>query len=196
MRTRILILAMAFALAAPAFASSTEPADEHADEPAHEHASVRDPADRSPIDPASLRAVIDVRGLVCSFCAHGVEKALAKLDVLDSKHFGDGVLVEIEDQRVTLALRPDTVLPLADIHQRILDGGYEPVAVHLRVAGLSMQHGDQWVVHGTAPKLDISLPAGTELHAGRVELRVHVDAATLEALEPGQTVPVVLDEVL
>ncbi len=41
------------------------------------------------------QAVVQVDGIVCSFCAYGAEKALSKLDCVDSSKFGDGVLVDL-----------------------------------------------------------------------------------------------------
>jgi copper chaperone CopZ len=79
--------------------------------------------------------VIQVNGVVCSFCAYGAEKSLSKLDGLDRSEFGNGVLVDIHTQRITLAMTPGTEIPIEDIHRRIRKAGYDPVAVYLRIAG-------------------------------------------------------------
>ncbi len=58
-----------------------------------------------PNDPHQL--IVQVNGIVCSFCAFGTEKKLSKLDFLDKSRFGDGVLADITSHQVTLALNPE-----------------------------------------------------------------------------------------
>lgn len=82
------------------------------------------------------RAVVQVKGVVCSFCAHGTEKNLGKLDFLDkSEYGGDGVLLDIDTHRITLALDPVKPMDFSAIHKAIVDGGYDPVNAHVRVHG-------------------------------------------------------------
>ena len=75
------------------------------------------------------RVVIQVNGVVCSFCAYGAEKALAELDCLDKAEFGDGVLIDIDTHRITLAMRPGEAIPFRDIYQRIKKAGYDPITL-------------------------------------------------------------------
>ena len=50
---------------------------------------------------SSDRLVVQVKGIVCSFCAHGVEKNLSRLNFLDKTQFGDnGVLIDINTQQI------------------------------------------------------------------------------------------------
>ena len=44
-----------------------------------------------------------VKGLVCSFCAHGLNKGIGKLPFTSE----DGVLVDIKNQTVKIALNED-----------------------------------------------------------------------------------------
>jgi hypothetical protein len=82
------------------------------------------------------RAVIQVKGVVCSFCAYGTEKNLSKLDFLDKSVFGgDGVLLDINTHRITLALNSAKPLDLGAINQAILDGGYDPLTAFVRLHG-------------------------------------------------------------
>jgi len=61
-------------------------------------------ADGGPVLLEENQTVVQVNGIVCSFCAYGVQKSLSKLDCLDEAEFGDGVLIDIETHRVTLAI--------------------------------------------------------------------------------------------
>lgn len=92
-----------------------------------------------PVGPVQLqdnRAVVQVKGVVCSFCAYGTEKNLGKLGFLDqSEYGGDGVLLDIHTHRITLALDPAKPVDLPAIHSAILDGGYDPVTAFVRVHG-------------------------------------------------------------
>ena len=44
------------------------------------------------------QAVVQVKGIVCSFCAYGTEKNLAKLPFLDPAKYGNGVLMDIHTE--------------------------------------------------------------------------------------------------
>lgn len=83
-------------------------------------------------DPVVLdenQAVIQVNGVVCSFCAYGAEKALSELDCLDKTAFGDGVLIDIDTHRITLVMRTGEQIPIRDIYQRIKKAGYDPITL-------------------------------------------------------------------
>jgi hypothetical protein len=92
-------------------------------------------AEDRPVVLEENQTVIQVNGIVCSFCAYGAEKALSKLDCLDKAEFGNGVLVDIDTHRITLALRPGEKIPLREIYQRIRKAGYDPITFYLRSEG-------------------------------------------------------------
>jgi len=50
-----------------------------------------------PVQVKSDEIVVQVNGIVCSFCANGMEKNLSKLKFIDSSRFGDGILVDINN---------------------------------------------------------------------------------------------------
>ena len=84
----------------------------------------------------SDRLTIQVKGIVCSFCAFGVEKNLSKLPFLDKTLFGqNGVLIDINTQEITLALLADKSVAYADIATAITKGGYDPVSYHAVIEG-------------------------------------------------------------
>ena len=91
------------------------------------------------VEPIVLKdnqVVIQVKGVVCSFCAYGTEKNLSKLSFLDSSYFdGDGVLLDIHTHRITLALDKSKLVDFAAVNNAIVKGGYDPVTYYVRVHG-------------------------------------------------------------
>lgn len=73
--------------------------------------------------------VVHVHGIVCSFCAQGVTKKVSKLPFIDQSKYTKGVKVEIENQKVTIAVKPDHDLDIQALFKAIKSGGYEPVDV-------------------------------------------------------------------
>ena len=98
----------------------------------HESKSRADkPVDASDMSVLPGEAIIIVHGIVCSFCSQGVTRNLSKLPFIDKSKYTKGVKVEIEDQKVTIAIKPDDTLDLAQVFKSILKGGYEPVEAYV-----------------------------------------------------------------
>ena len=139
------------------------------------------------------QVIVQVRGVVCSFCAHGTEKNLAELSFLDPAHFGgDGVLMDIHTQRITLALDPDTPVDYGAIHQAITDGGYDAERAYVRVRGV-VEQGDGRVLltsasNGQAYRLD-GVETGLPAPAGPVTVEGEVSANDMARLADGEPVP-------
>ncbi len=73
--------------------------------------------------------VVNVHGIVCSFCAQGVIKKVSQLPFVDRSKYTNGVKVEIEDQKVTIAVRDDLALDATSLFDAIKSGGYDPVDI-------------------------------------------------------------------
>ncbi len=73
--------------------------------------------------------VVHVHGIVCSFCAQGVTKKVSKLPFIDQSKYTKGVKVEIESQKVTIAVKPGHDLDIQSLFEAIESGGYDPVDV-------------------------------------------------------------------
>ncbi len=73
--------------------------------------------------------VIEVNGIVCEFCSLGVTKKIAKLPFIDRSKYTDGVDVEIEHQRVTIAVKDGATLDRDALFKAIESGGYNPVEI-------------------------------------------------------------------
>jgi len=68
-------------------------------------------------DAQSLTATIN--GMVCSFCAQGIEKKLKAMPATDS------VKVDLKAKRVSVTAKPGQQLDAAAVRQVIVDAGYE-----------------------------------------------------------------------
>lgn len=64
-----------------------------------------------------------VNGLVCSFCAVGIEKAFGKVDAVEH------VKVDLDAKLVTIHIKDGRTLDDADIQQVIKDAGYDAVKI-------------------------------------------------------------------
>jgi len=73
--------------------------------------------------------VVKVNGIVCGFCSLGVTKKIAKLPFIDSSKYDQGVKVDIENQMVTIAVKPDETLDTDALFGAIESGGYNPVEI-------------------------------------------------------------------
>lgn len=69
---------------------------------------------------------IDVDGIVCEFCALGVKKKVSKLDFVDRSKFDDGVKVEVEVQKVTVAVKENMSPDKDKLFAAIESAGYNP----------------------------------------------------------------------
>ena len=78
----------------------------------------------------SNELLIEVHGIVCSFCSKGVQNKLSKLDFVDTSKYIKGSLVDIDNQRVTLAIQSNKKADYAIIYESIKSGGYDPVAIY------------------------------------------------------------------
>ena len=75
------------------------------------------------ISSAARTVEVEVNGLVCAFCAQGIEKTLRKLDAV-----GD-VFVSLEHRTVAFALKDGADLSDATVSEAIRKAGYTVVAV-------------------------------------------------------------------
>ena len=144
------------------------------------------------------QVIVRVKGIVCSFCAYGAEKNLAKLNFLDSSQFGDGVLVDIHTNLITLALAPDQPLDLKGIYGAIKKGGYDAVTVYLRLSGRVARQANQYVLSDTdSGRVFVLTGDGLEprLDQAVVDVQAHLDATQIPSFTEGEPITVVVDTV-
>jgi len=76
--------------------------------------------------PLAVRAAtieMHVNGLVCAFCAQGIEKKLRKLPATAD------VVVSLEDRLVAVALKDGQDIPDVDLRKALTDAGYTVTAI-------------------------------------------------------------------
>ena len=73
--------------------------------------------------------VINVNGMVCEFCSIGVAKKVGGLSFIDREKYDNGVIVDIENQIVTIAVKKDASMEKSSLFSAIESGGYNPVAI-------------------------------------------------------------------
>lgn len=150
----------------------------------------------APVQVNSDELVIQVDGMVCSFCANGVEKSLSKLTFIDSSRFGNGVLININTHRATLALAKNKQPDLVGIYQAITEGGYNLNKVYFHLQGMLEQGDGNYTLQDRyTGKRYILHAIPTDIPTGKTAtINAHIDAKSLSALKPGQLAPLMVDE--
>jgi cation transport ATPase len=103
---------------------------------------------------ASAKTVeMDVNGLVCAFCAQGIEKTMKGFPATD------GVLVSLEHRIVAVHLKEGQDIADATLRKAITDAGYSLVAVRRTDESLA-------AIKARIAKEKAAAPAGTHKHDG------------------------------
>ena len=176
--------ALVAAVSFPLVASTGEQDD-------HEHAEQVERRPVTEVPPAE--AVVEINGLVCSFCAFGAEKAVRKLPFLDPARFKDGVEVDINQHQMRLALNPEQPIDYKRLARSLRAAGYEPLDIYLRVQGQLRRRDDGVVLSSLGVDYAVEDAAGAGPGSqDPVELLLRVDGRELHELESGAMVPATL----
>ncbi len=149
-------------------------------------------ADITPAVNLPGQLTIQVKGIVCSFCAHGTEKNLARLDFLDPNQFGNGVLIDIETHRITLALKAGEIVRYPDIADAITRGGYDPVSYHRVIRGKILEGESGYLLECEDNGQLYALPANAgaaALAEKSVLVQAELSAEQARLAEPARPVP-------
>ena len=145
------------------------------------------------------QVVVKTRGVVCSFCARGAEKALSNIPGLNSELYGDGIKIDIERNEFTLVMEPGAEFPFQEIFERIKKGGYDAVAVYLRIRGrLERKQGVSLIKNidnGQVFSLTGEQVAELSTDAD-IDIQGHFDARKIPSFKEGAPVEVIVDKVL
>ena len=156
-------------------------------------------ADDDPVVLDENQTVVQVNGVVCSFCAHGAEKALSKLECLDKAEFGDGVLIDIDTHRITLAMRPGEEIPFRDIYERIKKAGYDPITLYVRSEGTLERSGERLLLRDAKSGQVFSIVGG-EIDGvadnATVSVQAHLAASQIPELGEGDVVEMTIDRLI
>ena len=79
--------------------------------------------------------VLEVSGLVCSFCAMGLQGGLSSLKYVDGKKYNNGVFVDVEYQYAVIAEKSDQDIDIDEAITMIAKSGYEVLSVYTNRTG-------------------------------------------------------------
>jgi len=79
--------------------------------------------------------VLEVSGLVCSFCAMGLLGGLSSLKYVDGKKYNNGVFVDVEYQYAVIAEKSDQDIDIDEAITMIIKSGYEVLSVYTNRTG-------------------------------------------------------------
>ena len=83
--------------------------------------------------------VFEVKGLVCSFCAHGLQKGMSKLKFVDKKKYTKGVYTDITHQFVKVGLKKNKEPNIDKALTAIQDAGYEVLRSYVNPTGSDLE---------------------------------------------------------
>ena len=79
--------------------------------------------------------VLEVSGLVCSFCAMGLQGGLSSLKYVDGKKYNNGVFIDVEYQYAVIAEKSDQDIDIDEAITTITKSGYEVLSVYTNRTG-------------------------------------------------------------
>ena len=91
------------------------------------------------VDVGQEDLVFQVKGLVCSFCAHGLQKGLSKMKFVDKKKYTKGVYTDITHQFVKVGLKKNKKANIDKALDVITDAGYEVLKSYVNPTGSELK---------------------------------------------------------
>ncbi len=142
--------------------------------------------------------IVEVNGVVCSICAKGLRKNLAKLDfqspVLSKK---SGVKIDIRSGRLVMYRDPEKPIDFDGILTAVKKGGFELDKLYMHLTGSLESVNGKWLLsekEGPNKFGFANAPKGLT-KSNAVTLRVMITAKTLTEAKPGAVVEVEVDEI-
>jgi hypothetical protein len=160
-------------------------------------AAVADELD-TPVVAKPGELIVEVNGVVCSICAKGLQKNLAKLDfnspVLSKK---SGVKIDIRSGRLVMYRDLKKPIDFDGLLTAVKKGGYELNKLYMHLNGSMESVNGKWVLSEKEGPNKFGLAnAPTDLtKSNAVTLRVMITANTLAKAQPGTVVEVEVDEI-
>jgi len=140
--------------------------------------------------------IIQVKGIVCSFCSRGAEKNVSKLLNVDKSKYGkDGVLVNIKTHRITMAIMDGKEADLKDVYKSIKDGGYDPVSIYMRLEGLVTKAEGTYYIEVKDKKYKLSGKLDKITADTNMILQVTLDGKEIAKIKDGIVIPVTVTAV-
>ena len=83
--------------------------------------------------------VFKVKGMVCSFCAQGLQKSLSKLSYVNKKNYTKGVKVNLKDQVTIISTKAGAKIDYNLAVKKIADAGYSVEEAYHNPTGLKVE---------------------------------------------------------
>ena len=83
--------------------------------------------------------VFKVKGMVCSFCAQGLQKSLSKLSYVNKKNYTKGVKVNLKDQVTIISTKEGAKINYNLAVKKIADAGYSVEEAYHNPTGLKVE---------------------------------------------------------
>ena len=83
--------------------------------------------------------VFKVKGMVCSFCAQGLQKSLSKLSYVNKKNYTKGVKVNLKDQVTIISTKEGAKIDYNLAVKKIADAGYSVEEAYHNPTGFKVE---------------------------------------------------------
>jgi len=168
----------------------------HTDNHVHEQAIV--PSEKTVVvEPQQV--VVEIKGIVCSFCSWGVEKNLSGLGFVNKSRLGkNGVMVDINSGQTTIAVTPGEKIDFKAIDKAIKVGGYEPVKAHLNLSGPVTVKDNLYYLTQSDNGQVYELVGDETVHLKinqSAQIQGHFDASVISSWDESQPIKVHVDRI-
>ena len=123
---------------------------------------------------------------------------MSKLPGLNSELYGDGVRIDIDRNEFTLVMKPGAEFPFQGIFEKIKKGGYDTVAVYVRIIGrLERKQGASLITNiGNGQVFSLTGKQVAKLSADEdIEIQGHFDGRKIPSFKEGEPVELIVDKV-
>ena len=79
--------------------------------------------------------VLEISGLVCSFCAMGLQNKLSKLDHLDKSKYNKGIFIDVKHQYAIIAESKNEHVDLDKVVKLTTEAGYDVKIIYTNPDG-------------------------------------------------------------
>ena len=79
--------------------------------------------------------VLEISGLVCSFCAMGLQNKLSKLDHLDKSKYNKGIFIDVKHQYAIIAESENENVDLDKVVKLTTEAGYDVKIIYTNPDG-------------------------------------------------------------
>jgi copper chaperone CopZ len=84
--------------------------------------------------------VLEVKGMVCSMCAFGIQEGLSELSFLNNKKFkADGIEVDLDTQMIYIPIDLSKTIDELEAIKIVKDAGYDTVSIYTNFDGKSIK---------------------------------------------------------